>query len=201
MTALRSGLLVLYPVLVYAALQRVSSRTVSLALLAVVVLRALTGERRRAVAYARAAALPALTLATVLGITAVWNRPGLLLAAPSLGSFALLVVFGRSLARDESFVEALARAQLGTLTEEERSYCRRVTLAWCCFFLLNGSVALVLACWGTLEAWTLYTGGVAYLGIAALFSIEFVYRQWRFRRYIGAPSDAFFRRVFPPRAE
>ena len=51
----------------------------------------------------------------------------------------------------------------------------------------------------SLEVWTLYTGLVSYLLIGTLFAIEFVYRHWRFRRYLGAPTDALLRRIFPPR--
>ena len=31
-----------------------------------------------------------------------------------------------------------------------------------------------------------------------LFATEFVYRHWRFRRYVGLPTDPLLRRLFPP---
>jgi uncharacterized membrane protein len=117
---------------------------------------------------------------------------------PALVSLALLLSFAASLA-GESVVERLARVQLGALGPEESRYCRRVTVVWCAFLLANGSIALWLAVWGTAGAWALYTGGIAYLLLGILFATEYTYRQWRFRRYLGAPTDVLFRWLFPPR--
>jgi len=66
--------------------------------------------------------------------------------------------------------------------------------------LANGSIALWLAVWGTARAWAVYTGAIAYLLMGILFAAEYTYRQWRFRRYLGAPTDVLFRWLFPPRA-
>jgi uncharacterized membrane protein len=201
MASLRALLVLAYPLLIYAALQRISPRSIALGALALLAARSLLMGRERWLEYARIWAAPAAGLAIVLAASAIWNDPLSLLAAPALGSLALLATFGRSLRERESIVEAIARVQLGVLTEDEARYCRRVTWIWCAFFLVNGAVALGLARWGTIEVWALYTGFVAYLLIGTLFSAEYVYRQWRFRRYLGAPTDAVFRRLFPPRIE
>jgi uncharacterized membrane protein len=156
--------------------------------------------RRKSSHSLRALALPAAAVALALVPSLVWNDPRSLLATPALVSFGLLAGFGLSL-RGESVVEAIARAQHGPLSAEQTRYCRRVTLVWCVFFLANGVVALVLALTASTATWALYTGLLAYLLIGALFASEFVYRQWRFRRYVGAPTDVVFRRLFPPRAE
>jgi uncharacterized membrane protein len=200
MKVLRAALLLGYPLVVYVALQHVSARALSLGLLAVVGARSVTGARGRAAAQLRAFAWPALAVVAVLAAAAIWNDPLALLLAPALTSFALLLSFGASL-RGESVVESLARAQLGSLGDDERRYCRRVTAIWCGFFAVNGAIALALALGGTRHAWTLYTGLFAYLAMGALFAAEYAVRQWRFRRYLGAPSDFLFRRLFPPRAE
>jgi hypothetical protein len=44
-----------------------------------------------------------------------------------------------------------------------------------------------------------YTGIVAYVLAGALFTVEVVYRAWRFRHYEDGPTDAVLRRIFPPR--
>lgn len=202
MAILRTLLVVAYPLLVYGALQRTSPRVIGLAALALLGLRALLEGRAALAGYARAWATPVAGLALVFVATALWNDRMSLLAAPALGSFALLAAFARTLRSGrESIVEAIARVQLGTLDAETARYCRRVTAVWCGFFLANGLTALALAVFGSIEAWALYTGLVSYLGIGALFAVEFVYRQWRFRRYLGAPTDFVFRRLFPPRTE
>jgi uncharacterized membrane protein len=202
MAILRALLVLAYPLLVYAALQRTSPRAIAIAVLALLAARALLEGRAALAGYARAWATPAFGLALVFAVTALWNDRTSLLAAPALGSFALLAAFARSLRGGrESIVEAIARVQLGVLDAHDSRYCRRVTAVWCGFFLANGLVALGLAVFGSIEAWALYTGLVSYLGIAALYAVEFVYRQWRFRRYLGAPTDFVFRRLFPPRTE
>lgn len=201
MKVLRAVLLLGYPLLVYVALQHVSARILSLGLLALLASRSIAGARGGALAPLRAAAWPALALCVALGVAVIWDDPLALLLAPALSSFALLVAFAASLRGAESVVESFACAQLGSLTDDERRYCRRVTAVWCAFFATNGAIALALALWGTQHAWMLYTGLVAYLGVGALFAVEYSYRQWRFRRYLGAPSDVLFRRLFPPRAE
>ena len=201
MKALRAILVPLYPILVYAGLQKVSPRGIAITALGILAARLIAEPGARWRAYGRAALWPVLALGAVIAVAAISNQPLALLLAPALCSFALLLTFVRSLFSSESVVEALARAQLGSLTEDDSRYCRRVTLVWSAFFLVNGGIALALALLGTTRAWALYTGFYAYLGVGLLFSAEYAYRQWRFRRYLGAPTDVLFRRLFPPRAE
>jgi uncharacterized membrane protein len=187
-----------YPVIVYGALQVMEPRWLALAGLALLVLRTALTSRERLAAYAGALSSPGAAVGAALLLSAVWNVPLGLRLTPALVSLALLLSFAASLA-GESVVERLARVQLGALGPEESRYCRRVTVVWCAFLLANGSIALWLAVWGTAGAWALYTGGIAYLLLGILFATEYTYRQWRFRRYLGAPTDVLFRWLFPPR--
>jgi hypothetical protein len=34
--------------------------------------------------------------------------------------------------------------------------------------------------------------------MGTLFAIEFLYRTWRFRRYVGGPLNPLLERLFPP---
>ena len=168
---------------------------VSLALLAV---RAALLPRERVAAYASAFAVPTVSVGAALLLSAVWNVPLGLRLTPALVSFALLFSFAASLA-GESVVERIARVQLGDLGPQDARYCRRVTVVWCGFMLANGSIALWLAVWGTASAWAIYTGAIAHLLMGILFAAEYTYRHWRFRRFLGAPTDVLFRWLFPPR--
>jgi uncharacterized membrane protein len=188
-----------YPALIYLALKVAEPRTVAAFVLLLVAARLALLSPERLLRYARALGLPVLAVGLVLGATALWNNATSLLLTPTLISFALLVVFARSMVKGETVIERFARVQAEDLSEEEIRYCRRVTGLWCAFFLLNGIVASWLAVVGDLETWALYTAFLAYVLIGIIFASEFVYRQWRFRRYVGAPTDPFFRRVFPPR--
>jgi uncharacterized membrane protein len=60
-------------------------------------------------------------------------------------------------------------------------YTRRLTLVWCNFFFLNGSVAAYTALAASRETWVLYNGLVAYVLIGALLAGERIARPWLLR--------------------
>jgi uncharacterized membrane protein len=94
--------------------------------------------------------------------------------------------------------EKFARVWVQNLSEDEIRYCRKVTQVWCAFFAGNGSLAAGLAVYASLGIWTIYNGVIAYLLMGTLFASEFLYRHWRFRRYVGTMFDPVLRRLFPP---
>ncbi len=200
MAVLQALVVVAYPVTVYFALGVASPRAVALCTLALLAARLAVISPERLAAFARVFAPIAVAYAATSLASLVWDDPLGLLLAPAVFDFALLAVFAASFAQRETVVEALARAQVGTLGAEEHAYCRRVTAVWCVFFFANGAVSGFLALAGSRESWALYTGVIAYLCMGALFAAEYVYRHWRFRRYVGAPTDTLLRRLFPPRA-
>jgi len=189
---------IIYPILIWAALRHLEPRSIALSLLALVALRVALLGPTRLVRYARATWAPIAAAGTVAVVAAGTNSELVLLLGPSLISFALLAAFAVSLA-GQPLVERLARVQAPALSVAEVAYCRRVTQVWCAFLLGNGLVALALALRGDLESWAAYTGLGAYALIGLLFAGEYLYRHWRFRRYLGGPFDALLERVFPPR--
>lgn len=199
LAVLRIPAVLAYPPIVYGALQVMEPRRVALAGLVMPTLLGGLSSRTRRAAYASAFASPGVAVGSALLVSAAWNVPLGLPLTPALVSFALLLSFAASLA-GESVVERLARAQLGELRVEKSRYCRRVTVVWCVFLLANGSIALWLAIWGTASAWTVYTGGIAYLLLGIVVAAEYAYRQWRFHRDLGAPTFFRSRWVLPPRA-
>ena len=80
-------------------------------------------------------------------------------------------------------IERVARLREPALPTAAVSYTRKVTIAWCVFFLLNGAIALYTALWASLEAWTLYNGFIAYLLIGLMFGVE-----WLIRRNVRQPT-------------
>lgn len=200
MALLQVALGVAYPALVYLSFSAAEPRWLALCVLLLLAARFAVTSPGRLLDHARALGLPVLAVGVAMLASLVWNDPMALLAAPALVSFTLLIIFARSLAQPESVVESFARAQLDALSDEQVAYCRRVTMVWCVFFLVNGAVALHLAAAATRAEWAIYTGFIAYLVMGGLFACEFVYRRWRFRQHAGTPFDALFRRIFPPRA-
>ncbi len=198
MPILQALLGIAYPLLIFFALSRFEARWVGLAVLVAVALRIAVARPGAARAIVRAVWLPAAAIATIGLVTVVWNDPFGLLLTPVLVNAALLAAFGGSLVRGRPTVERFARIQVDDLSTEEIHYCRRVTVVWCAFFVGNGAIAFFLAWAGELEAWAVFTGLVSYLLVGLLFGTEYVYRHWRFRRYLGGFADPLLKRIFPP---
>jgi uncharacterized membrane protein len=187
-----------YPVLVYLALGVMSPRALGLTGLSLVGLRLAIAAPASFAALARVVGPVAGTLALASLASLVWDDPLALLLTPAFVNAALFLAFGFSFLQGETVIETLARAQVGELSAEEQRYCRRVTATWCGFFVLNGAVSARLAIAADRATWALYCGFLAYLGMALLFAVEFVYRHWRFRRYVGLPTDRLLKLFFPP---
>lgn len=190
---------ILYPFIVYAGLRTASVRTLALVLGALLMIRLLDSWRRRDRQAAAVVSVPIVAVMVVVAAGGVFNDGRMFLFVPVLVNLALLVSFARTLRRGPSMIEALARLQYGEIAPGASAYCRRVTVVWCAFFVLNIAITATLAAADALSAWALYTGLIAYVLMGALFTVELTYRSWRFRHYTGATTDVLFRRLFPPR--
>jgi len=208
MSILQAALGIGYPVLILAALSWLEPRQTALIVLGLAAARLLLFERglgasapsilSRMRTAARDFALPIVGMAAVLLFTVFRNDPVGLLLAPVLMNLVLLSSFGSSLWSDRPMVERFARLQIPDLPPDEVRYCRSVTKVWCGFFVVNGSICLILALLRDSAMWALYTGFLSYLLIGSLFGLEYVYRHWRFRRYRGGFADRLLSSVFPP---
>lgn len=188
-----------YPLLVFAGSKWLDARILGLVVAAFVLAR-LVSARTVLIRRRRALLIPTLGVVALFAVVITEsNDARYLFALPALVNAVLLVTFAASLARPPSIVETLARVQVADLSSEEVTYCRSVTRVWCGFFVLNGAIIVWLAVNATPAQWALYTGLLSYVLIGLVFSIEYVYRHYRFRRYLGAPLDALLRRFFPPR--
>lgn len=119
-------------------------------------------------------ALGAFALAAVTGFLNVgWP----LRWYPVFVNGALLLLFGVTLRRPPSMAERLARLKEPHLPPHAVVYTRKVTQAWCGFFVLNGSIAAATCLWGTDAQWALYNGGVAYLLMGLFAAAEYLVRQ------------------------
>jgi len=187
-----------YPVLIYAGLSYFEPRTVALALGSGVLIRVVSIARaREGVSVGRLLMAPC-AVAVVLVVTAILNTGRVFLFVPALINLTLLVSFAHTLRRGPSMVETFARLQVDDLEEAEVAYAVLLTRVWCVFFCVNGLVALALAIEASVAVWAFYTGFLSYILMGTLFSIEFLYRTWRFRRYVGGPLNPLLERVFPP---
>ena len=94
----------------------------------------------------------------------------------------LLFSFGVTLFRPPSMIYRFAVIQDKTIPNSlgERRiavYCRKVTIVWIAFFVINGSMAAWTIFSGQDVLWAVYNGGVSYILIGILFAGEIIVRK------------------------
>jgi uncharacterized membrane protein len=190
---------VLYPLAIYFGLNLFSPRLVAIMCGLMVIVGTLLKQRDQ---YTLRLLAPVLGVILLCLLSACFNQSQVMLYLPVLISVNLLISFVYTLFRPPSMAAIFAqRATAMTFNAEQLQYCRLVTFIWVIFFVLNGAVAGLTACCAALEVWSLYNGLIAYGAMGLLFTTELFYRHWRFRRYVGLPTDAFFKKLFPPRED
>jgi acyl-CoA synthetase (AMP-forming)/AMP-acid ligase II/3-hydroxymyristoyl/3-hydroxydecanoyl-(acyl carrier protein) dehydratase len=101
---------------------------------------------------------------------------------PVLISLVLLCAFGATFFYPPVMAFRLALLQnksiRGFLAEKRiEEYCRKVTLVWCAFFILNGGIALETVFFASDKVWSVYNGGISYILMGLLFAGEFAVRK------------------------
>ncbi|MCL2808789.1 MAG: AMP-binding protein [Treponema sp.] len=78
-------------------------------------------------------------------------------------------------------------------------YCRKVTIVWCGFFLLNGSFAAYTIFFGSDDLWTIYNGGIVFIFMGFLFAGEFIIRKRiQKKRHLSVPLSVFKKKSREP---
>lgn len=62
-------------------------------------------------------------------------------------------------------------------SKKVEEYCKKVTIIWCIFFILNGTFALITVFSNNDKLWSIYNGGIAYILMGILFAVEFLVRK------------------------
>jgi uncharacterized membrane protein len=196
--ALAGAVLVGYPALVWFGLTHWNIRLLALVLLSVLVPSVVLRLRRAGGRGLRGMAVVPLTAVCGLGLGALLDASGFVLIVPAAVNGVLLASFMLTLRPGSTpMIERMARLRVANLSGAKRSWCRMWTWVWCAFFVANGGVALGLARAGSLRAWALYNGLIAYGLIGALFAVEWLLRRHRFGPERSAADDA----VRPPRRQ
>lgn len=172
--ALFAVLFLATPLLVYWGLENMQPRYVTLIVLALLLLRLLNS---RWLARLRRHAGPLVGVGLlVAALLWVDNDPLWVLCYPVVVNAVMGVVFAWTLWRPPSLIERLARLQMPDLPPEGVRHTRRVTMAWCVFFALNGGMALATA-FMSREVWVLYNGLISYLLMGGMFAGEWFLRK------------------------
>lgn len=97
-------------------------------------------------------------------------------------NITFLVVFGSTLFLKPNIIFRFAtladKKILGSTYENQvNKYCKKVTVIWCCFFIMNGSIAAYTTFFCSREVWAIYNGGISYVLMGTLFAVEFIIRK------------------------
>lgn len=168
------GLLtLLYPVAVYFGLQTFDARYLVVLLLVVAAARMLTVDTTTPLNH--------WLWLPLLMLLAVWswltNSALGLKFYPVLVNLCLLIFFAWSLKAPPSMIERFARVKDPDLSERGIQYTRKVTVVWCGFFVINGTIALLTALFASDAVWAAYNGLIAYIAMGTLFAGEWLVRQ------------------------
>lgn len=103
----------------------------------------------------------------------------------------LLVAFGSTIFLEPNIIFRFAtladKSIKGSSYEKQvYSYCKKVTVVWCCFFIINGGIAAYTTFFCSREVWALYNGGISYVLMGTLFVVEFIIRKMVDRKMIKA---------------
>lgn len=166
--------LIFYPLLVYLGLDYWGVRAMAAVLLVLACARLILG---------RWLGLPSgntvwLVIAAVIvaGATLITGSVIGLKSYPVVMNTFMLVLFSFSLWRPPSMIERFARLHEPDLPAAAIPYTRKVTMVWCGFFVVNGTIATATL-FASNQVWALYNGLVAYVLMGLLFAGEYCVRR------------------------
>lgn len=174
-TPLKAGLqlaLLLYPFYVWWAVSNWHPALAVLPIMLLALAKALTSHSDTSQRWFFLLSAVLLLAASLLG-----KAEQAMLYYPVWINTGMLLLFGWSLCYPPTVVERLARLMEGELDAKAVRYTRSVTIVWCVFFILNGSVAAFTAWWGNWNLWVLYNGFIAYVLMGLLMLIEWLVRR------------------------
>ncbi len=168
----------LYPVLVYFGLQHFDIRIIAGLILSILVIRFWlskdSGKSKLGIPQFRFVLIGGIIL--ILGTLVTDSEYGIKLY-PALVSFGMLVIFASSLLWPPPIIERFARLMDKNFPDDAIPYTRKVTIAWCVFFIFNGSVAIATTFHASQEVWAAYNGLISYILIGVMFAVEYLIRR------------------------
>jgi len=168
---------VLYPVVVYIGGRYFPPQALALVLALVVLTRRTGAFGVRIGPWAMASGLLLALLAFGL------NDALPLKMYPVAVNGTLLVIFASSLRYPPPVAERVARLRNPELPPAVVGYTRKVTQAWCVFFVANALIALWTATRWPVQVWFYYNGIIAYVLVGVMFAGEWLVRRRVLRGY------------------
>ena len=177
------------PVFLFLGIKYLAPRDVALVLAVILVVRLSRNSRDvlMQLRFPHYLALGALLL--LVSMVFLFNSEKLLKFYPGIMNIGMLLIFATSLLYPPSFIEILARATDPHLPQAAIAYTRSVTIAWCVFFALNGTIAFYTAIYADRHLWFLYNGIIAYILMGILFAGEWLLRGRLIRKHMACMQE------------
>ena len=162
----------LYPLIVFIGLKWFEPSIIALVLVSLTLLRVYFSKNKAPIPLTKVIGINAILL---LSFSVFANSALLLKLYPVVMSFSFFSVFIYSIFKAPAVITLIASAR-GKITENAVTYTRKVTMVWCCFFILNGFIAL----WTVFQSdeyWAIYNGIISYVLMGMLFACEWLVRR------------------------
>lgn len=173
-----AAIVVAYPLIVYFGLEHFDARFVAVVLIAMALLRLFFVRNVDGLAAAMPQARLVVVALLVFGVlTFASNVPVLLQYYPVAMNVLMFSLFFGSLLRPPTVIERIARITTPDLPEAGIAYTRKVTIVWCGFFILNGSIALYTIIGTSIGFWAIYNSAISYSLMGVLFAGEYLVRR------------------------
>lgn len=176
---LRAGtglIFLLYPFLIYLGLHEFQPRVIAFLLLIVATLRLIAnkyGEKKEGEIGTSLYLITAAILITIF--TFVTDLKFALYLYPPLVNLIFFTFFSISLFYPPTVIERIARRHRSEMPVKAVVYTRKVTQAWCLFFLINGGISVMSISYSE-EWWVLYNGFITYILIGLMLAGEYFIR-------------------------
>lgn len=160
-----------YPFAIYIGLQQGAPRLIAPILLALAAMHSYIATKGNTIAWLWAGMCLLVGTWTWLDGTALGLK-----FYPVFVSIGLFILFGWGLINPPNVIERFARLKHTNLSRRKQRYTKAVCIAWCGFFIVNGSISGYLAIYASNKAWALYTGLLSYIAMGIFFAIELAIR-------------------------
>ncbi len=137
-----------------------------------------TSFSRRLLSHKNSALALAILGALLCAGSALFKSYDLVLWYPVFVNILFFIIFFNSLYTECCIIEYFATLAGTAITPYVRAYTRKVTVAWCLFFAINGGIAMYTVLYANIDLWTLYNGLLSYIAMGVMFAGEFVIRQF-----------------------
>ena len=173
-----AAVIITYPIIVYFGLGYFEARSIAFALVVAALVRLFLIRRLDGLAARMPQSNLVIAALLLVGISAMAsNSPVLLQYYPVCMNALMLTMFLTSLFRPPSIIEQIARIKTPDLPEAGVSYTRKVTMVWCGFFAVNGTIALYTILDTTMAFWAVYNSLISYSLMGLLFAGEYLVRR------------------------